>query len=61
MEFLARIYDGDRAAQIQAAFDKGFDFLIGAQYPNGGWPQFYPNPEGYHRHITYNDERCPVY
>jgi pectinesterase len=35
---------------------RAFDFLVRAQYPNGGWPQFYPNPEGYHRHITYNDD-----
>ena len=26
-----------------------------AQYPNGGWPQFWPRPKGYYTHITYND------
>jgi PelA/Pel-15E family pectate lyase len=27
-----------------------------AQYPTGGWPQFYPPGTGYHRHITFNDD-----
>jgi hypothetical protein len=26
-----------------------------AQYPNGGWPQFYPLRTDYSRHITFND------
>ncbi|MGB7327342.1 MAG: pectate lyase, partial [Rubripirellula sp.] len=26
-----------------------------AQYPNGGWPQFWPLREGYYSHITFND------
>lgn len=56
MEYLARVFDGTQLPRFKTAFEKGFDFLIRAQYPNGGWPQFYPNPEGYHRHITYNDD-----
>ncbi|MGL1604095.1 pectate lyase, partial [Vibrio parahaemolyticus] len=27
-----------------------------AQYPNGGWPQYYPLQENYSRHITFNDD-----
>jgi pectinesterase len=39
-----------------AAFLKGFDKLLEAQYDNGGWPQRFPDsPEPYGRHITYND------
>lgn len=34
---------------------KGINYLLRAQYPNGGWPQFYPNTNGYHGHITFND------
>ncbi|RZK27448.1 MAG: pectate lyase, partial [Hymenobacter sp.] len=26
------------------------------QYPNGGFPQFYPDLSGYHHEITYNDD-----
>lgn len=29
--------------------------MLEAQYPNGGWPQFYPLRKGYYTHITYND------
>jgi PelA/Pel-15E family pectate lyase len=28
---------------------------MAAQYPNGGWPQYFPLRRGYYRHITYND------
>ena len=38
------------------AFRRGLDYLLKAQYPNGGWPQFYPLRNGYWSHITYNDD-----
>src|SRR5262245_36008401 len=56
LRLLARAYaaTGDKA--YRAAFEKGLDYLLKAQYPSGGWPQFYPPPEKtYHRHITFND------
>ena len=31
------------------------DYLLAAQYPNGGWPQFFPLRDGYYSRITYND------
>jgi PelA/Pel-15E family pectate lyase len=31
------------------------DYLLKAQYDNGGWPQYFPNSKGYYRHITFND------
>lgn len=37
-------------------FLKGLDFVLAAQYPNGGWPQGYPLEGGYHDHITFNDD-----
>jgi PelA/Pel-15E family pectate lyase len=59
MEFLAQVVQAggapNRAAYV-AAFDKGFDYLLAAQYPNGGWPQFFPLRPGYYTHITYNDD-----
>ena len=33
----------------------GIEYLLEAQYKNGGWPQRYPRREGYARFITYND------
>jgi len=34
---------------------RGIEFMLAAQYKNGGWPQFYPRPRGYSTHITFND------
>jgi PelA/Pel-15E family pectate lyase len=29
--------------------------VLVAQYPHGGWPQYYPLSKQYHRHVTFND------
>ncbi len=42
-------------AELRAAFERGFDYLLAAQYPSGGWPQYFPLKPGYYSHITYND------
>jgi PelA/Pel-15E family pectate lyase len=42
-------------ARFRQAFERGVDYMLAAQYANGGWPQFYPVREGYYSHITYND------
>lgn len=55
MEFLARVADATGDAKYSDAFTRGLDYLLMAQYPNGGWPQFYPLRKGYYSHITYND------
>jgi PelA/Pel-15E family pectate lyase len=56
MEFLAQvIHAGGRRAH-RDAFDRGLDYMLAAQYPNGGWPQYYPLREGYYSHITFNDD-----
>jgi PelA/Pel-15E family pectate lyase len=34
---------------------KGVEYLLKAQYANGGWPQFYPDRKTYRRDITFND------
>ena len=41
--------------RCEQAFLKGVDHILKAQYPTGGWPQFYPPSNQYHRHITFND------
>lgn len=38
-----------------AAAQKGIDYLLKAQYENGGWPQYYPDHSSYRGQITYND------
>ncbi|WP_425985490.1 pectate lyase [Brevundimonas sp. TWP1-2-1b1] len=55
LTFLARtITAGD--TNSRAAFDRGLDYLLAAQQPNGGWPQFFPLRGGYHDQITFNDD-----
>jgi PelA/Pel-15E family pectate lyase len=56
LSFLARVYTKKPEERYREAFLKGLDFLLKAQYPNGGWPQFYPDLSGYYKHITYNDD-----
>ncbi len=55
MVYLARVYQATGYDRYKEAFLKGLDYLLEAQYPNGGWPQFYPLRPGYYQHITYND------
>jgi PelA/Pel-15E family pectate lyase len=61
LAFLARVISAGGGTSAQqaawrAAFDRGLDWLLAAQYPNGGWPQFYPLRTGYYDHITFNDD-----
>jgi len=37
------------------AAKKGLEFILAAQYNNGGWPQYYPLENNYSRCITFND------
>ena len=56
MRYLARVYTATRQERFRSAFQSGLNFILEAQYPNGGWPQFYPLRDGYWSHITYNDD-----
>lgn len=56
MAFLARVIHAGERPRDRAAFDRGLDYVLAAQYPNGGWPQFYPLRRGYWSHITFNDD-----
>jgi PelA/Pel-15E family pectate lyase len=55
MRYLAIVYQATGIERFKNAFLKGLDYVIEAQYDNGGWPQRYPNPTGYSKHITFND------
>jgi len=56
MLFLSKVYKQNPDVRYKNAFLKGLDYLLTAQYDNGGWPQFYPLIKGYYTHITYNDD-----
>jgi len=56
MKFLARMYNKANIETYKSAFIKGLNFILDAQYDNGGWPMFYPLRKGYYTHITYNDD-----
>lgn len=55
LRFLARYYRATKNTAVKDSFLKGFDYIIGAQYENGGFPQSYPPGNGYHKYITFND------
>ncbi|HEX7318264.1 MAG TPA: pectate lyase [Pyrinomonadaceae bacterium] len=55
LEYLARVYTAQKQERHRDSFIKGLDYLLAAQYENGGWPQYYPLRKGYYSHITYND------
>ena len=56
MLFLSKMYAQIQDERYQKAFLAGLDYILEAQYENGGWPQFYPLKKGYYTHITYNDD-----
>ena len=56
MLFLSKIYRQHPDQRYKEAFLRGLNYLLEAQYDNGGWPQFYPLKKGYYTHITYNDD-----
>jgi PelA/Pel-15E family pectate lyase len=57
MRYLARVYNTTRLERFRQAFLKATDYLLDAQYPNGGWLQFYPwqGHADYSKYITFND------
>ena len=55
VEYLARVYEQTSEAKFRDACLRGLDFMLAAQMANGGFPQTFPKPTGYHRHITFND------
>lgn len=55
VETLAGIYQATKDDRYMTAALKGIDFILSAQYVNGGWPQYFPLEKNYSSHITYND------
>ncbi len=55
LAYLAKVITAKNIDTHKAGFLKGLDFLLGMQYENGGFPQYYPVKKDYSRHITFND------
>jgi PelA/Pel-15E family pectate lyase len=55
MRFLARVIQATDETKYKESFARALDYLFNAQYPNGGWPQFFPLRKGYYSEITFND------
>jgi PelA/Pel-15E family pectate lyase len=53
---LANIYSTTKLERFKAAVLRGIDYILSAQYKNGGWPQYYPLEKNYSKEITFNDD-----
>lgn len=55
IDYLSKVYNATGIEKYKDAAIAGIQYLLDAQYDNGGWPQFYPRAKGYYTAITYND------
>jgi len=56
IQYMAQVYTITKIEKYKDACLKGISFVLEAQYPNGGWPQYFPLEKGnYSRRITFND------
>jgi PelA/Pel-15E family pectate lyase len=56
IRYLGRVHQRTTDDSSRRAILRGIEYLLAAQYPNGGWPQYFPLRRGYYTHITYNDD-----
>jgi PelA/Pel-15E family pectate lyase len=54
IRYLAKVYYATGLQRVRRAILSAIDYLLEAQYDNGGWPQSYLS-QGYSRYITFND------
>lgn len=55
VRYLAQAFVVTENKAYREACLRGLDFMLAAQYENGGFPQRYPSPKGFHAAITFND------
>jgi PelA/Pel-15E family pectate lyase len=63
IRFLARVttallatHRDAEAEPFRESVERGVEYLLNSQYPNGGWPQVWPLEGMYHDAITINDD-----
>jgi PelA/Pel-15E family pectate lyase len=54
--YLAEVYNQTQDPKYRDAVHRAFEYMMDAQYPSGGWPQYYPLRDGYWDHVTFNDD-----
>lgn len=55
IEALAEGFQKTSKKQYKEAVIRGVNYLLSAQYDNGGFPQYFPDTKGYRSQITFND------
>ena len=55
IRYLLKTYQSTNNKKYLEAAERGIEYVLKAQYKNGGWPQFYPDLSSYRHEITYND------
>lgn len=55
IRLLAEAFAASKDDRYKDSALRGIQYLLSAQYANGGWPQRFPEPRGYARFITFND------
>ncbi|MGG9972072.1 pectate lyase [Ferruginibacter sp. SUN002] len=56
IKYLVKAFEQTKNKAYLKAAVAGIDYLLLAQYDNGGWPQFYPDFSNYRGEVTYNDD-----
>ena len=54
--YLLEAYEKTHRVKYKEAAMRGVDYLLTAQYDNGGWPQYFPDDRYYRGQVTYNDD-----
>ena len=55
IRYLVKAFKQTKNADYLRAANRGVEYLLNAQYANGGWPQYFPDFSSYRSQITYND------
>ena len=56
IRYLAKAYKSTNNRAYLTGVEKGVQYLLNAQYKNGGWPQYYPLKNFYRAQVTFNDK-----
>lgn len=56
VEYLAEAFERSGEERYRKACERGLEFILRAQYENGGWPHSFPASKGYYPQITIVDD-----